>query len=119
MRLALFSLAVLLAACAKDRDNPPKPAPAFKASCSTPALGVCTEYSEDAFVLGEEVLKTTCTETKGTWSPARCPGEKKLGGCTMPGQVRVYYPGGDLAYSADSAMKDCTELFQGRWVASL
>ena len=72
----------------------------------------------EVFLLGEEVLKSTCAETKGTWSPARCPADRKLGGCAMTGQLRVYYPGGDFDYSSDTAQKDCTELFQGRWVAS-
>lgn len=118
----LLSLVVVaaLTACAREGDRPASPAvaAAFKASCATPSLGVCTEYSEDAFLLGEEVLKSTCAETKGTWSPARCPADRKLGGCAMTGQLRVYYPGGDFDYSSDTAQKDCTELFQGRWVAS-
>ena len=115
----IFPAMLALAGCAKEPPAPTAtPAPTFKASCSTPALGVCTEYMNDAFVLGEEVLKTGCLETKGTWSPAHCPTEKKLGGCALAGQLRVYYPGGELDYSPASAQQDCTALFQGRWVAS-
>lgn len=121
--LSLFALGLALAAsaCTKDKaaDAPAKAAaPSFKASCNTPAMGTCTEYTEEAFVLGEELMKTTCTETKGTWGPAKCPTEKRLGTCVSAGLSRLYYPGGMFEYSADSASKDCTELVSGQWVAS-
>ena len=93
-------------------------ADAIKASCNSPKLGVCTDYTEAAFVLGEELVKTACTETKGSWSPAKCVGEKRLGSCNMEGSIRHYYPGGDFDYSAASAKTDCTDLFSGKWVAS-
>lgn len=119
MSLAL-GLALAGSACTKDKPaaEAKAAAPSFKASCNAPNLGTCTEYTEEAFVLGEELMKTTCTETKGTWSPAKCPTEKRIGTCLSAGMSRLYYPGGMFEYSADSASKDCTELVSGQWVAS-
>ena len=88
--------------------------PTFKASCSNPKLNVCTEYTDAAFTLGEEVLKTGCVGSHGTWSPARCPPARRLGSCALPGSHRVYYPD----FSAVTAAKDCTELYQGSWAAN-
>lgn len=111
-------MVLLLAAC--DGQRPvevatalARPPPAFRASCTTAALGVCTEYTDDAFGLGESLLKTGCLETRGTWSPARCPAERRLGTCVLRGASRVYYPGGDLDFSSVTAARDCVELYQG------
>ncbi len=89
-------------------------APTFKASCAIPGLSVCTEYTDLSFTLGEEVLKSACLESHGTWSPAHCPSQKRLGSCALSGSHRVYYPD----FSAVSAAKDCTELYQGSWAAN-
>ena len=89
-------------------------APAFKASCTIPSLSVCTEYTEVSFTLGEEVLKSACQGSHGTWSPARCSPARRLGSCTLSGSQRVYYPD----FSAVTAAKDCTELYQGTWAAN-
>ena len=93
-------------------------APTFKASCSTPKLSVCSEYTDAAFALGEEVLKIGCTQSHGAWSPARCPSAKRLGSCTLTGTHRLYYPGGEHEFSGATAAKDCTELYQGSWAAN-
>lgn len=94
-----------------------RPAASFKASCTTPSLSVCTEYTDDAFGLGESLLKTGCLETKGAWSPARCPSERRLGTCATRGSRRVYYPGGDLDFTSTTAARDCVELYQGAFSA--
>jgi hypothetical protein len=117
----------LLACCALLGCDTPKPTdvtaalarpPAtFKASCTRPSLGVCTEYTDAAFGLGESLLKTGCLETQGTWSPARCPVERRLGSCATTGSNRVYYPGGDLDFTSTTAARDCVELYQGAFSA--
>ena len=64
MSLAL-GLALAGSACTKDKPAEAQAkaaAPEFKASCNTPSMGVCTEYTEEAFVLGEALVKTTGTE---------------------------------------------------------
>jgi hypothetical protein len=119
--LSCLALGLTLAASGCTKEKPAeavKAAPAFKASCNTPTMGVCTEYTEAAFILGEELVKTGCTETKGSWGPAKCPTEKRLGTCVSAGMSRLYYPGGSFEYSKDTASKDCTELVSGQWVAS-
>jgi len=119
--LSCFALGLALAVCGCSKEKAAaavKAVPTFKASCNTPTMGVCTEYTEEAFVLGEELVKTTCTETKGSYGPAKCPTEKRLGTCVSAGMSRQYYPGGAFDYSADTASKDCTELVSGQWVAS-
>ena len=37
------------------------------ASCVTTSLGVCTEYTDEAFGLGESSLKAGCVEGRGAW----------------------------------------------------
>jgi len=91
-----------------------KAAPTFKASCSLPKLSVCTEYTDLSFTLGEEVLRSACLGSHGTWSPARCPPTRRLGSCALSGSHRVYYPD----FSAVTAAKDCTELYQGSWATN-
>jgi hypothetical protein len=112
-----FALILALIACDERplAELPaPRAAPAFKASCTIPRLSVCTEYSEASFALGEEVLKSACQGNHGTWSPARCPAVRRLGSCALSGSRRVYYP----EFSAVTAAKDCTELYQGSWAAN-
>jgi hypothetical protein len=83
-----------------------RPPATFKASCTTASLGVCTEYTDDG-----------CLETRGAWSPARCPREGRLGTCATRGSRRVYYPGGDLDFTSTTAARDCVELYQGAFSA--
>lgn len=90
-----------------------RPAGAFRASCATPSLGVCTEYSDDAFALAAPLAKTGCLELRGSWSPARCPTERRLGTCAVSSGTRVYYPGGELDFTSTTAARDCVELYQG------
>ncbi|MDX2014074.1 MAG: hypothetical protein SFW67_28005 [Myxococcaceae bacterium] len=85
----------------------------FRASCATPALGVCTEYRDDAFALGESRLKAGCDDARGVWGPARCSPTHRLGTCATAGRTRVYYPGGALSFSSTTAARDCVELYQG------
>jgi hypothetical protein len=85
----------------------------FRASCATPGLGVCTEYADEAFALGETCLKTGCDDARGVWGPARCSADRQLGTCTTAGRTRVYYPGGALDFSSTTAARDCVELYQG------
>lgn len=120
-RLALLASLSLLAC---DTQKPAdvtaalaRPPASFKASCTTASLGVCTEYTDDAFGLGESLLKTGCLETRGAWSPARCPREGRLGTCATRGSRRVYYPGGDLDFTSTTAARDCVELYQGAFSA--
>lgn len=113
----VVALALCACGCARSEGPPPAPPAPFRASCQTPTLGVCTEYTEAAFVLGEELVKTGCLELKGTWTPARCPPQHTLGSCALDGQRRLYYPGGDLDFSPDRARRDCVELFSGEWFA--
>lgn len=121
-KLARSVVLVVLAAC--DTGKPAdvtasvrRPAPMFRASCATPSLGVCTEYTDDAFALGESLAKTGCLELRGNWSPARCPPERRLGTCAVVGGTRVYYPGGDLDFTSTTAARDCVELYQGAFSA--
>jgi hypothetical protein len=108
---------VTLAAC----NGPPAPVAAaslrlesrFRASCATPVLGVCTEYRDEAFALGEARLKVGCDDARGVWGPARCSADRQLGTCTTAGRTRVYYPGGALDFSSTTAARDCVELYQG------
>lgn len=85
----------------------------FRASCATAALGVCTEYGDEAFALGEARLKAGCDDAKGVWGPARCPTSRQLGACTTAGRTRFYYPGAALDFSSTTAARDCVELYQG------
>lgn len=94
-----------------------RPPASFKASCTTPSLGVCTEYTDDAFGLGESSLKAWCLETRGTWSPARCAPDRRLGTCAASGSSRVYYPGGAPDFTSTTAARDCVELYQGAFSA--
>lgn len=112
-----FALIIVLLGC--DQRPPvelpvPRPAAVFKASCSVPSLNVCTEYTEMSFALGEELLKSACLGNHGSWSPAHCPTSRRLGSCTLSDSQRVYYPD----FSAVTAAKDCTELYQGSWAAN-
>lgn len=111
----LASLLLVLAACQRPRAvEPEAPArPAFRASCDTP-LGVCTEYSDGAFALGEAFLETSCHESRGTWSPARCPAEERVGRCAARGSTRVYF---SRAFSPATAETDCVELHRGEFAA--
>lgn len=90
-----------------------RPAGAFRASCATPSLGVCTEYNDDAFSLAEPLAKTGCLELRGSWSHARCAPEQRLGTCAVTGGTRVYYPGGAFDFTSTTAARDCVELYQG------
>lgn len=90
-----------------------RPPPVFRASCVTTSLGVCTEYTDEAFGLGESSLKAGCLDSHGAWSPARCPAERRLGHCQLSGTRRVYYPGGELDFTSTTAARDCVELYQG------
>ncbi|MER2566570.1 MAG: hypothetical protein ABTQ32_37960 [Myxococcaceae bacterium] len=114
-RLARGVLLVVVAACdtgkPADVAAPVRPAAAFRASCATPSMGVCTEYAGDAF--GTSLAKTGCLELRGRWSPAHCPPERRLGTCAVTGGTRVYYPGGELDFTSTTAARDCVELYQG------
>jgi len=116
-RGVLLGVTLALAACQSRRPAAPKPppAPAFKASCSLPELGVCTEYTDAAFALGETSVKTVCTGSRGLWSPARCPVEQQVGRCATGAASRRYYA---PRFSAATAAKDCTELYQGSWAGN-
>jgi hypothetical protein len=114
MRRTLL-IAALVAGCTERQvaiAPAARPPPVFRASCFTPVLGVCTEYTDQALALGEELLRASC---HGAWSPARCPTPHQLGHCALSTTHRFYYPGGDLDFSAATAAKDCTELYQGSW----
>lgn len=117
-RTRLCCLLWLLAGCDASRPvevtaSLARPPPVFRASCVTTVLGVCTEYTDEAFGLGESSLKAGCVEARGSWTPARCPAEQRLGHCQLSGARRVYYPGGELAFTSATAAKDCVELYQG------
>lgn len=116
-RLTGFALALAFAACERPRAleaaGEVRPPPTFRASCTTPALGVCTEYTDDAFALGETFLERSCLEGQGSWSPARCALGRHVGRCALRGSTRVYYPGGALDFSSTTAARDCVELYQG------
>lgn len=117
---ALGLALVVLAACEDRRPAAvavPPAAPAFRASCTLPVLGVCVEYTDDAFALGESLVRAACTGSQGTWSPARCPPERCLGRCATDGATRHYYPTGPHPFTAASAALDCAELHQGSWAA--
>lgn len=116
-KLLAVALALCACGCARDPEPPPASLDPFKASCRTPTLGLCTEYTEAAFALGEELVKTGCLALQGTWTPAHCPPERLLGACALSGQRRLYYPGGEPDFSADRARRDCVELFSGQWLA--
>ncbi|MER2566568.1 MAG: hypothetical protein ABTQ32_37950 [Myxococcaceae bacterium] len=116
----LHSCALLLLMAGCDVSRPvevtaslTRPPPVFRASCITTSLGVCTEYTDEAFGLGESSLKAGCVEGRGAWSPARCPPERRLGHCQLSGVRRVYYSGGELDFTSATAEKDCVELHQG------
>lgn len=117
--LARSVLLLVLAACdtGKPADVTARRPPTFRASCATPSLGVCTEFSDEAFALGASLAKTGCLELRGSWSPARCPSEQRLGTCTISSGTRVYYPGGDLDFTSTTAARDCVELYQGAFSA--
>lgn len=115
--LSCAAVSVLACEVAPRPVEVTRPAPLFRASCWTAPLGVCTEYTDEAFALGESLLKTGCHEVSGTWSPARCPVDRRLGSCSVHGGTRVYYPAGELAFTVASAARDCVELYQGSFSA--
>jgi len=85
-------------------------APAFRASCLLSAMDVCTEHTEASLALGEESMRAGCLGEKGLWSPARCPGERRVGTCATRTARRAYYGG---RFTSATAARDCVELYQG------
>lgn len=105
------------------RNPPPRAASVghkalFRASCQAPVEATCVEYSEEAFVLGEALVKAGCIELRGIFGSARCPGERALGSCALRGSTRYYYPGGTPSFTRESAHAECTERYSGKWLAS-
>jgi hypothetical protein len=79
------------------------------------SVSTCSDYSGDAFALGESLQQSMCEAGHGTYtSGGACPAENRVGTCTISGgQVRRYYSTGTLAYTVETARNDCTQLFQG------
>lgn len=90
----------------------------FRASCHVPSLAVCREYTDEVMGLGESLARRGCLDEGGTWSPARCPAEGRLGLCTARGGARAYYPGGGPGFTTLTAARDCVELYEGSFVAN-
>lgn len=65
-----LGLGALLGVTACDTGKPAdvtrRPAATFRASCATPSLGVCTEYTDEAFALGASLTKAGCPELRGS-----------------------------------------------------
>jgi hypothetical protein len=115
-----FALAVAGAGCdGKTEASPIKTtaAAAFKSSCNNvKTLSSCTDYTEQAFALGENFVKSACEATGGVYSTTPCPQPRLVGRCNIDGgQTRKYYSEGMLSYDAGDAEKDCKDLYSGRW----
>lgn len=89
----------------------------FRASCHVPSIGICREYTDEAMALGESLMQRGCLDERGTWSPARCPLEGRVGLCNARGGVRAYYATGVPSFTSVTAARDCVELYEGSFVA--
>lgn len=118
--LGLFVLALASAGCEKrgGASAPAASGPARGHCDNVKALSVCTEYSEEAFRLGEGFLKGACDATGGRFGAGPCPTEALLGTCAIEGgQRKQFYAGGARAFSAGDAAKECREIAYGSWTA--
>lgn len=113
-----LSLITILMACASGcgGEDEASAQEAQRGACNNVEnVSTCSEYSGDAFALGESLQQEMCEAGNGTYtSGGACPAENRVGRCTVSGgQVRSYYSTGSLAYTAETARNDCTQLFQG------
>ncbi len=102
-----------------DAPATPPPPSAIKSSCShVKTLSKCVDFTAEAFaVLGEDFQKNACKGTNGTYAAPACPSEKAVGTCALGnGQFQRYYNDGAIPYKAESAQKDCKDLYDGKWL---
>ncbi|MFN7696458.1 MAG: hypothetical protein ACK6CU_23105 [Deltaproteobacteria bacterium] len=95
------------AATATAEPAAAQPATAQHGSCDVIAsVSTCTDWSGDAFVLGEDFVRGLCTGTYN--SNGDCPAGDRIGSCSDGlGTVRRYYGSGALPYTVESARQDC------------
>lgn len=129
-RLPVLLLATLsFIACSKGGDAKPVPKDepaaktaeatangAIEASCNKiDLLGICTDHTEKAFVVGADFVRSACTGTEGRYSGKACPKKDLVGSCELEGtQIRRSYAKGGQAHDAGDAKKDC-ERRKGKW----
>jgi hypothetical protein len=118
---ALMAVAVMTSGCSEKKETPgpasSSSSNAFKSSCNNiKTLSTCTDYTEQAFALGEGFVKSACEATGGIYGTTPCPAPKLVGSCNIDGgQTRKYYSQGMLDYKAGDAEKDCKDLYSGKW----
>ena len=115
VKTALTVLFVLVPVACKRNPPPaaadagPLPTVDVKVSCDESAtLSQCLEYAADAVKPSEKFLKTGCKTMQGTFGPAPCPADSRVGICTVTaGQLRHYYKVGQSSFTVESARHDC------------
>jgi len=80
------------------------------ASCNMPGLSSCREYRGGNLALGDEMLRSLCTETgvgSAQFTASPCPTEKLLGTCQKNEGKDFFYEGYPIAITdAESGCKD-------------
>lgn len=84
------------------------------ASCNTPKLFECNQYSKDNRAIGDEPLKRICDGAEGTFGEGACPAADRLGVCSKPEGTKVFYKGHPMTAAELGQM--CAD-GQGTWKA--
>jgi hypothetical protein len=76
----------------------------------------CSQYgSKNIEAAGEDFLKKGCDDMKGSYAKEACPADKRVGSCTSPEGVKVFYKDGPAPLDAAAAEKNCKEVLAGTW----
>jgi hypothetical protein len=136
--LALSTLHISLAACSRGSDVTPTAAastataPVAPAAAAQPAAATfscdrrkadseyaadtCIDFSSDAVEKGQDYMKRPCGDPAAVFGQTPCPTEKLVATCESKAGKNLfrYYGGGKMSFTAESAKKQCTELYGGR-----